>query len=121
MFQLRLLVSHTTTTKEMKVLPLFHCIHLGTLDLVKFCITSSSLTKKNYCEMSLLSNSNYITKTLWGRATSVASNNDLDLMKYVFCDNYSTSVKGNFVNNARLNVVRMVLSIVYGLLFLMQI
>ena len=41
--------------------------------------------------MSLLSNSNYITKTLLGRATSIASNNDIDLMKYVFCDNYSTS------------------------------
>ena len=48
--------------------------------------------------MSLLSNSNYmyITKTLLGRATSIASNNDIDLMKYLFCDNYSTSVKRKF-------------------------
>ena len=82
--------------KAMKVLPLSHCIHLGTLDLVKSCIISSSLTKKFYCEMSLLSNSNYTTKTLVGRATSIASNNDIDLMKYVFCENYSTSVKRKF-------------------------
>ena len=80
----------------MKVLPLSHCIHLGTLDLVKSCIISSSLTKKIYCEMSLLSNSNYITKTWLGRATSIASNNDIDLMKYVFCENYSNSVKWKF-------------------------
>ena len=79
----------------MKVLPLSHCIHLGTLDLVKSCIISSSLTNKFYCEMSLLSNSNYITKTLVGRATSIASNNDIDLMK-IFCDNYSNSVKRKF-------------------------
>ena len=32
--------------KAMKVLPLSHRIHLGTLDLVKSCIISSSLTKK---------------------------------------------------------------------------
>ena len=25
--------------------------------------------------------------------TSIASNNDIDLMKYVFCDHYCTSVK----------------------------
>ena len=46
--------------------------------------------------MSLLSNSNYITKTLLGRAISIASNSDIDLLKYVFCDNYSNSVKKKF-------------------------
>ena len=67
---------------------------MGTLDLVKTCIIRpSSLTQKFYCEMSLLSNSNNITKTMLGSATSIESNNDIDLMKYVFCDNYSTSVK----------------------------
>ena len=57
-------------------------------------------------------------------ATSIESNNEIDLMKYVFCDNYSRGLlvlKGNFVNSTRLNVVIMVLLIVYGLLFLMQV
>ena len=71
--------------------------------------------------MSLLSNYNYITKTLLGRAASIASNSDIDLMKYVFCDNYSTSVKRKFCEQYKIKCDRMVLLIVYGLLFLMQI
>ena len=70
-------------------------IVIGTLDLLKKCTLSDSISQVLYCKLlSLkLSEIEYNRKTLVNRALDYANDYGIDINKYNFCDGYTSNIK----------------------------
>ena len=74
-------------------------INSATLELLRSCILSDSITSAFYCELLNTRSSPMNNKTLVGRAVQFCSDNDIDVLKYVFNDSYSRHVQNDIINN----------------------
>ena len=80
---------HTTPLlRAINILPISLNIHLESLDLLRKCILSNSLTRYFYCE-----ERHKIVKTFSGRVAKFCTKYDININKYVFNDNYMLKIK----------------------------
>ena len=67
-------------------------IQTATLDLLKTCVNSDSITRNFYASL-LIAKDEASTKTLAGRALEFCGKNGIDIVKYVLNDKYAHDAK----------------------------
>ena len=79
--------------QAIRIKPISHTIQTLSLDLLRTCILSNSKTKEFYSHLYQIRQTKSVRKTLISRVHTFAMKNNIDVTKYIFINEYRTSVK----------------------------
>ena len=83
----------THLMQALRIKPISHTIQILSLDLLRTCILSNSKTKEFYSHLYQIRQTKSVRKTLISRVHTFATNKNIDVIKYIFINEYRTSVK----------------------------